>query len=118
VDIAGSTFVAVPGTATTETAGGLLTQPSNIGGFEHDEFAVVPEFGVNLKYQISCCLEASFGYTLIYFSDVARPGDQVDLRVDPRQITDPAAATPFPAFNFADSDYWVQGINAGLELRF
>jgi hypothetical protein len=118
VQIGGSTFVAVPGSATMETAGGLLTQPSNLGGYERNEFAVVPEFGVSLKYQISCCLEASFGYTLLYFSDVARPGDQVDLRVDPRQITDPANATPFPAFTFADSDYWVQGINVGLELKF
>ncbi len=118
VQIAGSTFVAVPGAAIAETAGGLLTQPSNIGGYERNEFAVVPEFGVSWKYQLTCRLEASIGYTAIYFSDVARPADQIDLRVDPRQITDPAAATPFPAFEFVGSDYWVQGLNAGLEFRF
>jgi hypothetical protein len=118
VAITGATVVAVPAVAPVLTTGGLLTQPSNIGTFERDEFAVIPEFQFNVRYLLLPRLELSLGYTLVYFSDVVRPADQIDLRVDPRQITDPANATPFPAFTFVDGDYLLQGLNAGLEFRF
>jgi hypothetical protein len=118
VTIGGSTFVAVPGQETIETAGGLLTQPSNIGGFVRDEFAVIPEGQLNVRYCLTQNLELTIGYTVIYYSDVVRPADQIDLRVDPRQITDPDNASALPAFDFVGSDFWLQGINAGLEYKF
>jgi hypothetical protein len=118
VTIGGTTFVTVPGVPTVETVGGLLTQPSNIGGFSRDEFVVIPEFQVNLRYCLTRNLEFSVGYTFIYYSDVARPADHIDLRVDPRQITDPANATPFPAFDFVGNPFWIQGLNLGLEYKF
>jgi hypothetical protein len=118
VTIGGSTFVAVPGQETLEAAGGLLTQPSNIGGFVRDEFAVIPEGQLNLRYCLTQNVELSIGYTVIYYSDVVRPADQIDPRVDPRQITDPDNASALPAFDFVGSDFWLQGINAGLEYKF
>jgi hypothetical protein len=83
-----------------------------------DEFAVIPEGQLTLRYCLTQNLEVSFGYTVIYFSDVVRPADQIDLRVDPRQITDPDNASAIPAFDFVTSDFWLQGINAGLEYKF
>ena len=79
---AGSTFVAVPGAAITETAGGLLTQPSNIGGYATNEFAVVLEFGVSWKYQLAVASKSSIGYTAIYFSVCAarRPRSTGSIR--------------------------------------
>jgi hypothetical protein len=118
VTVGGNTFVAVPGQATIQSVGGLLTQPSNIGGFSRDEFAVVPEFQLDVRYCLTRNLELSVGYTFIYYSDVVRPGDQIDTRIDPRQISDPASATALPAFDFVDTDFWIQGINAGLEYKF
>jgi hypothetical protein len=118
VTIGGSTFVAVPGVDPNVTPGGLLTQPSNLGGFSRDEFVVVPEFQLNLRYCLTRNLEFSVGYTFIYFSDAVRPADQIDLRVDPRQITDPANSTPFPALEFVGNDFWIQGLNLGLEYKF
>ncbi len=116
--VGGFTTVAVPGVAPVTTVGGLLTQPSNIGSYERDVFAVIPEFGVTLRGNLTQRLEASFGYTFLYLSDVIRPADQVDLSVDPRQITNPAGAQPFPAFSFNGTDYWAQGISLGLEYRY
>ncbi|MEX2139240.1 MAG: BBP7 family outer membrane beta-barrel protein [Pirellulales bacterium] len=118
VTIGGSTFVAVPEQETIEAAGGLLTQPSNLGGFVRDEFAVIPEGQLNLRYCLTQNVELSVGYTVIYYSDVVRPADQIDLRVDPRQITDPDNASAIPAFDFVGSEFWLQGINAGLEYKF
>jgi hypothetical protein len=118
VTIGGETTVAVPGDVPVVTAGGLLAQPSNIGGFSRDEFAVVPEAQLNVRYRLTRNTEFSVGYTFIYLSDVVRPADQVDLRVDPRQITDPDNAVALPAFDFVTSDFWIQGINFGLEYKF
>jgi hypothetical protein len=118
VTIGGNTTVAVPGVDPVVSSGGLLAQPSNIGGFSRDEFAVVPEAQLNVRYHLTRNMEFSVGYTFIYLSDVVRPADQIDLRVDPRQITDPDNAVALPAFDFITSDFWIQGINFGLEYKF
>jgi hypothetical protein len=118
VTIGGNTLVSVPGQDAVESAGGLLTQPSNIGGFVRDEFAVIPEAQVNVRVFLSKNLEVSVGYTFIYYSEVVRPAEQIDLAVDPRQITDPANASAQPAFDFVSSDFWLQGVNFGVEYKF
>ena len=53
MDIVGSTVVAQPGLAPEVNVGGLLAQPTNIGRFTDDKFAVVPELGVTLGYQVT-----------------------------------------------------------------
>ena len=88
----GTTFetASVNGTTITTDAnghvalfqGGLLAQSSNIGNYSHSEFAVVPELGLTLGYQLTPRLEATFGYSFLYWSEVARAGDQVDFHVN------------------------------------
>lgn len=109
--ISGAT-AAFDGTTTAVTPGALLTQSSNIGTFRRDEFAIIPQLNANLSYQLTQNLRARVGYTFIYWFDVARPADQVDLNVDLGQTT------PQPTVPFRETDFWLQGINAGLELRF
>jgi hypothetical protein len=45
---------------------------------------------------------------------VARPGDQIDLDVDPVQFPPPTGTGARPQFLLRTSDYWAQGINLGL----
>ena len=93
--------------------------PSNIGMHYSHQFSVVPELGVNLGFDFSPQLRAIIGYDLVYWNNVARPGDQIDLNIDPRQIppaTSSSAARP--EFILRTSDYWAQGVNLGLDLRF
>ncbi len=53
---------------------------------------------------------------------MARPGDQIDLNVNPNKIdfvdsvADDEPATP--AFVFRDTDIWAQGLNVGLDYRW
>ncbi len=112
VHIRGQTTVVDVGGGTTITPGGLLAQPSNIGSFDQNEFAVIPEatftFGCHLTDQI----DLRFGYTFIYWSRVMRAADLVDTTVG---LPQPAAR---PAVQFRSSDYWVQGLNASVEWRF
>ena len=115
VTIDGSTTVTdVAGNVVT-TAEGLLARSTNIGRFEDDEFAVVPEVGITLGYAMTCGLHATLGYRFIYWSDVLRSGDQIDLNVN---VSDPLVGATRPAVPFATTDFWAQGLNVGLECRY
>jgi hypothetical protein len=120
VTIDGATLVTVPGGGETASHGGLLALPSNIGSFSRNQFGVLPEFNVNLQYQLNPCWKLNVGYTIFALTNVARPGDQIDTRVDANQIPPPQGTGPFtfPAFAFHNSDVLVQGINLGLVHDF
>jgi hypothetical protein len=120
VTINGTTVTTVPDTAPVTSRGGILAQNSNIGTFQRGQFSVLPEFGVNLHRRIGACWRLNVGYTLLIVTNVVRPGDQIDTRLDPNQFPPPATSGPFtfPAFAFRDSDIWLQGVNVGLEYNF
>jgi hypothetical protein len=123
VTISGASSAITPGAPTITVPGGVLALPSNSGRHSQNRFAVVPEGTLTLGWQMTSWLRATVGYNFLYWSDVARPGNQVDLTVNRFLIptsgqfglgTGPAR----PAFNFQNSDYWAQGINFGLQVRF
>ena len=98
---------------------GLLALPSNSGRFSRSVFAVVPEVGVNIGYQVCPNLRLFIGYSFIYWSNVARPGAQIDTTLNTTQQSGGTLIGPArPAFAFHSSDFWAQGINFGLELRY
>ncbi len=75
--------------------------------------------GTRIEYALNKQCRVMFGYTVIYWSSVARVTDSIDLLVDPSQI--PPAANPSaasPRFAFHDTDFWAQGLNAGLHIDF
>jgi hypothetical protein len=101
-------------------SGGLLAQSSNIGHFGRDRFAVVPEVGLNVGYQITDALRVYVGYNFLYMSSVARPGDQIDPVIT-HPIIPPAGRLPpgsRPLFAFRGTDFWAHGVNFGLEFRY
>ena len=118
VAIEGQTETNVPGGGATVTDAGLLVQRSNDGEFNRDEFAVIPEVGLNLAYAITPRLKATAGYTFIYISNVSRPDDHINLAINPTQSNGPLVGERAPRFAFKDTDYWVQGVNFGLEYNF
>jgi hypothetical protein len=104
-------------------AGGLLALSSNIGKSAHDEFAVIPEIGIRVGYAFTPMVKISMGYNFLYWSDVVRPGDQMSRTVNPALIPSSTIfglvggpASPSPTFN--RTEFWAQGINVGLELRY
>jgi hypothetical protein len=123
VRISGTTDFTDPGVPTVRQQGGLLALPTNIGSYSRDQFSVVPEIGINVGRQLTDHLRVFAGYTLLYWSSVVRPGDQIDFIVNPTQL--PTSTGPGtlvgearPAFAFHNTDFWAQGINLGLELRW
>jgi hypothetical protein len=75
---------------------------------------------VNLGYSISPNFRVFAGYSFLYWTEVARAGEQVNLRVDARQL--PTRAGPGvgvdPQFILRTNDFWAQGVSVGLQLRY
>ena len=117
--IDGATMTTVGGGAPTTTTGGLLTQSSNIGIADRDDFSVVPEMGLTVGVDITKRLKATLGYSFIYWSRVARAGDQIDRDLNlPLIPGGPVVGAQRPASPFAMTDYWAQGINFSLAYAF
>ncbi len=113
VRISGSSVTQIPAGAAVTTAEGLLARTSNIGTYTRDKFAYVPEVGITLGYAMNDCLKFTVGSTFIYWSDVTRAGDAVDMNLDLS-----AAPNTQPAFVFRSTDFWAVGANFGMEARF
>jgi len=102
--------------------GGLLALPSNSGQFSRHTFAFIPEANAEFSYQLFKRLRLFAGYSFLYWSNVVRPGDQIDLAVNTNQLPTniaPGVGGPGrPRFDFRDTDFWVQGANFGVEFRY
>lgn len=102
----------------------LLIHPSNEGTHRRDEFSYMHDVGISLAYYPVERLKLSVGYSMIFFSDVVRPGEVMDTQggqpvVDSDWFGAPQAPLPTrPAFDFNSTHYYVHGLNAGLEFRF
>jgi len=124
VEAAGVTTRTSPDGTVLQSQGGLLAVSSNSGRTTRDRFAVLPELTVGLGYWITPSLRASVGYNFLYWSDVVRPGDQIDTTVDLSRVPSfsahyyPTVVPVRPAPLFRESDFWAQGINVGLEFSW
>jgi hypothetical protein len=123
VVVQGSTL-RIRGTTGTNLAGDVLVQPSNSGRFHRDPFSFLPEGALNVGYTITPHLRVSVGYDVLYWSRVTRPGDQIDTVIDASKAPSLTglgfAASPIarPVPQLKESDFWAQGITAGLEFRW
>jgi hypothetical protein len=123
VDVSGGQVIISPTGAVTTFNGGLLALATNSGHFTRDRFAVLPELGITLGFQVTDWCRLSVGYSFLYLSSVVRPGDQIDRVLNVTRIPNfvPGAVPsgplrPMPLIH--DTDFWAQGINFGVEFRF
>ncbi|MFP6577140.1 MAG: BBP7 family outer membrane beta-barrel protein, partial [Pirellulaceae bacterium] len=112
VNVRGNRIFSVPvGPPSTEPRG-LLAQDSNSGIHENNEFTVVPELNLRYTQHLTECVDLSLGYTYIYWSRVAQPGDQVSLVID----DNPGGTQPL--VNMVNDDYWIQSLDFGITWWF
>jgi len=102
---------------TTAVPGGFLVSPAQVGQFRRNSFAVVPEGGLRVGWQVTDYVRVFAGYTFLYWTNVARPGDQASLAVSLLRLPPGAAGPPQP-LNIKTSDYWAQGLTVGVECRY
>ena len=82
---------------------------------------MVPELGFTLGYQLTRRIRTNLGYSMIYWGNVARAGEQIDRNINPNQFPFAAGAVVppnRPQFQFEQTDYWVQGLSFGGEFRW
>ena len=108
-----TTITPTVGSSSTQ-AGGLLAQPSNIGIHRKDRVALAPELAAHLSYRINPNTKVFAGYQLTYLTNVVRPEDVIDTTINLSQPGTPAR----PSYTARTSDYWMQGINAGIAFDF
>jgi hypothetical protein len=120
VAIGGSTSITLPnGGGTTNYPYGILALRTNSGTYDETKFSLMPELGATLGFDVTRHLRATIGYTFLYWSNVARPGDQIDTDINVSQIPPgKLSGAARPNFVFHTSDFWAQGLNVGLEYRF
>jgi hypothetical protein len=102
---------------------GLLAVSSNSGSHVRNAFAVVPEVEVDARFEVTRHVVISAGYSFLYWSNVARAGQQVDTNVNlnlvPTSNTFGQPGGPNqPQASVRDTNFWAQGVHFGLELRF
>ena len=138
----GTLFLKTKGTLGQLFQGGVFTQPSNIGNHQRDVFAVIPEFRYDLSFDLTPNMRLLAGYTFLWASSVARPGNQVDPNINLTQTNLAAVSRatvgvggspiPFgnpqgapaptgptsPIFRFINSSFWAQGLNLGISGSF
>lgn len=107
----------------TDEPAGFFALATNSGRFSRNSFAVVPEVSAKLGLRISERLTVFGGYSYLYWSNVARPGEQIDRNLNPNLIPTSVSfggpATPRqPIMPFRTSDYWVQGMIWGFEFQY
>jgi len=118
VNISGQTIITEPGDPSTVRANDFFAMDSNIGTYNRNKFACVPEARLNLSFFLTPTLRLTAGYTFVYWSNVVRAGQTVDTTVNPTQILPPVTGPLRPAFAWVDGDLWAQGLNFGTELKF
>lgn len=118
VNIQGSTNTTAMGVPASYV-GSLFAQSSNIGQHDRDKFAIVPQLGMTVGYRIFDQLKLFAGYRMLYWSDVVRPGDQMDLAINPTLIPPampPGTGPQRPHFEFQEQSFFAHALSLGLEF--
>jgi hypothetical protein len=122
--------IGITGATTVQGAGVVLTgpgniraQPSNIGVYQRNEFAVLPEVGLNLGVRVMENVRVNVGYSFLYLSRVVRPDGTIDRVVDQTQVSTsqlfvPGAVGTRPLAVFNQTDFWAHGVNFGVSVSY
>ena len=100
---------------------GVFAQPANEGTYSSTRFAFVPEVQAKVGYNITPAITLTVGYNFIYYSNVVRPGDQINREVPKGQTFQQAMAPSSltsPARLYNTTDFYAQGLSVGGSARF
>jgi hypothetical protein len=119
-DISGTQITTVPGTAPVVLPGGLYALSSNSGAHHVSDWVVMPEFGIEGSWKLTCNLKGTLGYSAFMLNRAGRAVDQIDPVLNTALLPPATAgATPSrPGFLLMTNDVWVQTLHAGLEWDF
>jgi hypothetical protein len=122
VKIAGDSVAFEPPTQTLtiDPTRGFLAQPTNIGRYRKSDLGFIPEVTVTVAWDFNTYIRAWVGYNFLWWSDIVRPGDQIDPWINLQPIgSPPFLGVPFrPTVPFTSTDFWAQGLTFGLQVSY
>jgi len=115
----GSTAMS-PSGARLDRSGGLLALRSNIGDDDRTKLAVMRDTSLSLGYCIADNVQLRLGYDFMWVSNVIRPGQQIDLGVNPSYLpfSPTPSGTPRPWHKFDGEIFYMHGFSLGLAVQF
>ncbi len=138
----GNLFYATKNTANETLKGGIFAQRTNIGTHHRAVFAAAIDTNLQANIKVSRHLELGAGYSFLWISALARPGKQIDRKINPtltalaeasrETVGTQLAPTPFgmpgpaqppqgakrPHFSLKNCNFWAQGLTASITARF
>lgn len=138
----GNLFYETKNTGSETLKGGIFAQKTNIGTHHRQVFAAVVDTNIQASLKVLPHLELGAGYSFLWINAIARPGKQIDRKINPtltaladasrETVGTQQAPTPFgmpgpaqpkqgakrPEFLLKNSDLWVQGLTVGVTARF
>lgn len=119
INVSGITRQSAP---TNTFAGGFFALPSNIGRRTVNHLSAIPELNLRAGYQVTNCLRAFVGYDVMWWTEVARPGEQLDRATNATQSPVFGAGSLVgaarPAWLTNTTGFYAQGFTVGLEFRY
>lgn len=100
--------------------GPLLALPTNSGRETARRVTLVPELALKTRLALTSWCSVSVGYSLLYWNKVLCPGDQMNPLINVTQLPfrGPFSGSPDPKPVFVHTDYFMQGLDLGLQLRY
>jgi hypothetical protein len=108
------------GTVTFAPNQALYVSPANVGSRTQNQFTIVPEANFHVGFVVSENIRLTAGYDGLYWSNVLRPGKQVNQHVNVQPLGSPVPLGPIEPqpLPLANSGLWAQGWNLGVEFQF
>lgn len=116
----GSPLIVASPADPTLLPGPFLALPSNIGRLSSNRVTLVPELALRCRWQMTDHVALRLGYELLYWNKILCPGDQMDPHANLTQIPGrgPVVGDLVPARMIQHTDFFAQGLDAGIELRY
>ena len=116
--------VSIDGNTLFEPGQGTTTEVTDTGfqAFDseatRDTFAMIPSMNVNLGFYLTPRFRFIVGYSILYWGGVLRPGEHIPTEFDSGALPPPEDNATRPEIAFDETDYWIQGLNLGLDYRW
>ncbi len=94
---------------------------SSTGNTKNARWAVLPELGLNVSYRLTDCVYVTLGYDAFYLNRAFRAADQINPNISRSALPvlgGNFTTLPDPVFPKRQSEFWADGLNVGLGVRF
>lgn len=121
--IAGTTnSISATGSAVS-FSGGLYALRSNIGRHRRSDLSYVSETEFRVGLDLTQRVTVFASHSFLWMGKVARAGEQIDTAINVSQLPirsgdGPLIGPAAPSVKLAQSSFWAQGLNLGVQFRF